>query len=219
MNKTITFTHELYEYLLNHNLDEHPVRRELREHTAELANAELQIAAEQASLIRLLVNLISARKTLEIGVFTGYSALTVALELPEDGTIVACDVNEEWTSVARSYWERAGVADRIDLRIAPARETLDTLIAEGHAEEFDFAFIDADKANYPIYFEQCMTLLRPGGLIAADNTLWSGRIHDKTLTDPDTEAIRQLNREVHQDDRVVSSLVNVGDGMLLAMKK
>lgn len=219
MDKTITFTSELYQYLLEHNLDEHPVQSQLREHTATLASASLQIAAEQAAFMRLLVKLLGARKTLEIGVFTGYSALTVALELPEDGRIIACDINEEWASVAEEFWRRAGVDGKIDLRIAPAIETLDQLIRDGENGTFDFAFIDADKASYPDYYERCLTLLRPGGLVAIDNTLWAGKLVDPALNDPDTQAIRRINREVHRDPRVVSALVNIGDGMLLALKQ
>ncbi len=219
MDKTITFTSELYQYLLDHNLDEHPVQSQLREHTATLESSSLQIAAEQGAFMRLLVRMLRARRTIEIGVFTGYSALTVALELPEDGRIIACDINEEWTSVAREFWRRAGVDGKIDLRIAPALETLDSLIADGEDGTFDFAFIDADKARYPDYYERCMTLLRAGGLIAIDNTLWAGRLVDPALSDPDTEAIRRINREVHEDTRVVSALVNIGDGMLLALKR
>jgi predicted O-methyltransferase YrrM len=218
MNKTITFTSELYQYLLEHNIDEHPVQRELREHTATLEAASLQIAAEQGAFLRLLVTLLRARRTLEVGVFTGYSALTVALALPDDGQIIACDINEEWTSVAAEFWRRAGVDGKIDLRLAPALETLDRLIADGASGSFDFAFIDADKGNYINYYERCLTLLRPGGLIAVDNTLWAGKLVDPSLNDPDTETIRMLNREVHEDPRVVSALVNVGDGMLLAVK-
>ena len=219
MDKTITFTSELYQYLLEHNLDEHPVQLQLREHTATLESSSLQIAAEQAAFMRLLVKMLGARKTLEIGVFTGYSALTVALELPEDGRIIACDINEEWTSIAREFWRRAGVDGKIDLRIAPAIETLDQLIRDGENGSFDFAFIDADKASYPDYYERCLTLLRPGGLIAIDNTLWAGKLVDPTLNDPDTQAIRRINREVFEDSRVISALVNIGDGMLLALKQ
>ncbi len=219
MDKTITFTSELYQYLLEHNLDEHPVQLQLREHTATLESSSLQIAAEQAAFMRLLVKMLGARKTLEIGVFTGYSALTVALELPEDGRIIACDINEEWTSIAREFWRRAGADGKIDLRIAPAIETLDQLIRDGENGSFDFAFIDADKASYPDYYERCLTLLRPGGLIAIDNTLWAGKLVDPTLNDPDTQAIRRINREVFEDSRVISALVNIGDGMLLALKQ
>ncbi|MFW5717477.1 MAG: class I SAM-dependent methyltransferase, partial [Spirochaetota bacterium] len=166
MNKTIPFTPELYQYLLDHNVDETPVQRELRERTATMPEADLQIAPEQAAFLRLLVTLAGAKRTIEVGVFTGYSAMAVALALPEDGRIVACDVNEEWTAIAREYWKKEQIDDRIDLRIAPAVETLDTLIAEGQAGEFDFAFVDADKVSYPVYYERCLELLRPGGLIA-----------------------------------------------------
>lgn len=219
MNKTIAFTDELYDYLLAHNLNETPEQRELRAVTAPMPEAGMQIGAEQAAFMRLLVKLIGAKRTLEIGVFTGYSSMTVALALPEDGRITACDVSETFTSIAREHWEKAGVAHKIHLHIAPGLETLDRLIADGHAGTYDFAFIDADKVNYPHYYERCLTLLRAGGLIAVDNTLWAGKLVDPTHDDPDTEAIRALNRDVHADARVESALVNVGDGMLLAMKK
>lgn len=219
MNKTIAFTDELYDYLLSHNLNETPAQRELREVTAPMPEAGMQIGAEQAAFMRLLVKLVGAKRTLEIGVFTGYSAMTVALGLPEDGRITACDVSETFTSIAREHWKKAGVAHKIDLHIAPGLQTLDRLIADGKAGAYDFAFIDADKVNYPHYYERCLTLLRPGGLIAVDNTLWAGKLVDPTHDDPDTEAIRALNRDVHADPRVESALVNVGDGMLLAMKK
>jgi caffeoyl-CoA O-methyltransferase len=219
MNKTITFTPELYEYLVERNLNETDVQRRLREHTETLPSSELQIAPEQAAFLQVLVALKGARRAIEIGVYTGYSALAVALAMPDDGTVVACDVSEEWTAIAREYWEQAGVADRIDLRLAPALETLDQLTADGGADRFDFAFIDADKVTYPEYYERCLTLLRPGGLIVMDNTLWEGKLTDPSYTDPDTEAIRAINRTVHDDPRVVSSLVNVADGMTLAVKR
>jgi predicted O-methyltransferase YrrM len=219
MNKTITFTPELYEYLVERNLNETDVQRRLREHTETLPSSELQIAPEQAAFLQVLVALKGARRAIEIGVYTGYSALAVALAMPDDGTIVACDVSAEWTAIAREYWEQAGVADRIDLRLAPALETLDQLAADGGANRFDFAFIDADKVTYPEYYERCLTLLRPGGLIVMDNTLWEGKLTDPSYTDPDTEAIRAINRTVHDDPRVVSSLVNVADGMTLAVKR
>jgi predicted O-methyltransferase YrrM len=219
MNKTIDFTPELYEYLLAHNLNEHPVQTELRARTAEMPEAGLQIAAEQAAFMQFLVASIRAERALEVGVFTGYSSLAVALAMPRGGQVVACDISEEYTTVAREFWEKAGVASMIDLRIAPALETLDALVAGGEEGTFDFAFIDADKGNYPVYYERCMDLVRSGGIIAVDNTLWAGRIHEEARPDSDAEAIRSLNRRVYEDKRVVSCLVNVGDGMLLATKK
>ena len=167
----------------------------------------------------LLVELIGARRTLEIGTFTGYSALAVALALPPDGRVVACDINEETAAVARRYWAEAGVADKIDLRLAPAGETLAGLIAEGRAGSFDFAFIDADKQGYDAYYEACLELLRPGGLIAVDNVLWDGAVADPERDDPDTRAIRALNEKIRDDRRVSLSLLPIGDGLTLARKR
>jgi predicted O-methyltransferase YrrM len=179
----------------------------------------MQLAPEQAQLLQLLVRAVGARRTLEIGVFTGYSALAVALALPADGRIVACDVSEEYTAMARRYWQEAGVAAKIDLRIAPATETLDALITSGESGRFDFAFIDADKERYIDYYERALTLVRAGGLIAADNVLRGGKVIDPLVTERDTEGIRVFNRHVHADARVDISLVSVGDGMMLALKK
>jgi caffeoyl-CoA O-methyltransferase len=165
------------------------------------------------------VELIGARRTLEIGTFTGYSALAVALALPPDGRVIACDVSEEWTSVGRRYWEKAGVADKIDLRLGPAVETLQGLLANGQRDRFDFAFIDADKASYDAYYELCLQLVRPGGLIAVDNVLWSGKVADASITDADTEAIRRLNARLAKDERITLSLVPIGDGVTLARRR
>jgi predicted O-methyltransferase YrrM len=166
----------------------------------------------------LLIKLLGAKKTLDIGVFTGYSSLVVALSLPADGKIVACDVSEEYTSIARRYWQAAGVADKIDLHIAPALETLDHLLTVGEGETFDFAFIDADKGNYENYYEQCLKLIRSGGLIAIDNVLWSGKVADPEIQDNQTHKIRVFNRKLHQDSRITISLVPIADGLTLAMK-
>jgi predicted O-methyltransferase YrrM len=178
----------------------------------------MQISPEQGQFMALLVKLIGAKKTLEVGVFTGYSSLVVALALPADGKIVACDVSEEYTSVARRYWQQAGVADKIDLHIAPALETLDKLLTAGEAETFDFAFIDADKSNYDNYYERSLELIRPGGLIAIDNVLWSGKVADTEIQDNQTNKIRALNRKLHEDSRITLSLVPIADGLTLAMK-
>jgi Predicted O-methyltransferase len=167
----------------------------------------------------LLVQLLGATRTLELGVFTGYSALWVALVLPPYGKMVACDVNAEWTAVARRFWEEAGVAHKIDLRLAPARETLDTLLRDGQAGSYDFAFIDADKEAYGDYFERALALLRPGGLIAVDNVLWSGSVAEHNVNDLDTRAIRAFNKKLHHDDRIDLSLVPIGDGLTLARKR
>ena len=198
---------------------ETPVQRRLREETAALPRARMQIGPDQGALLALLVRLIGARRTLEIGTFTGYSALAVASALPADGKLIACDVSEEWTAIARRYWQEAGVSDRIDLRLGPATETLATLLREGAGESFDFAFIDADKSSYDAYYEACLRLVRPGGLIAVDNVLWSGAVVDPARNDPDTAAIRALNQKVRDDARVEMCLLTVGDGVLLARKR
>ncbi len=215
--RTLTLTEDLHGYLLGASLREHPVLRQLREETGGMARAEMQISPEQGQLMALLVRLMGARRVLEVGTFTGYSALVMALALPRDGRIVACDVSQEWTSVARRYWKRAGVEDRIDLRLGPALETLARLEEEGGAGTFDFAFLDADKENLDAYYEAALRLLRPGGLVAVDNALWSGRVADPTVTDVGTEAIRALNAKIHADPRVLPTLLPVGDGLMLAL--
>jgi caffeoyl-CoA O-methyltransferase len=179
----------------------------------------MQISPEQGQFMRLLIQLIGAKKTLEVGVFTGYSSLSVALALPADGKIIACDVSEEFTAIARRYWQEARVAEKIDLRLAPALETLDELLATGQAKTFDFAFIDADKENYDAYYERSLQLIRPGGLIAIDNVLWSGRIADPHIQDESTQAIRALNQKLRNDERVTLSLIPIGDGLTLALKR
>lgn len=209
---------ELYDYILSVSLREPEVLRRLREETAAYEEAQLQIAPEQGQFMALLVKLIGARRTLEVGVFTGYSALWVALALPEDGRVVACDVNAEWTAVAQEYWQEAGVAHRIDLRLAPAVETLRELIDQEQQEAFDFAFIDADKTGYDTYYEYCLELVRPGGLIALDNVLRHGRVVEGGGQDENTVAMRALNRKLHADERVDISLVPIADGLTLARK-
>ena len=218
-NRTITLSDGLYDYLLDVSLREPDVLRRLREETAKIPAAAMQIAPEQGQFMALLVEVMGARNAIEVGTFTGYSSLSVALALPPGGRLVTCDVNEEWTDVARRYWAEAGVADRIDLRLAPALETLDALIAEGEAGTFDFAFIDADKAEYDAYYERILTLLRPGGLVSVDNVLWRGRVLDTAKQDPDTRAIRAFNEKIHADPRVSLSLVPIGDGLTLARKR
>ena len=217
--RALNLDERLYSYLLEHSLREHPVQRELREATRGMKHAGMQIGPEQGQLMALLVRLLDAKRTIEVGVFTGYSALSVALALPAGGRVVACDVNEEWTAMARKYWAKANVADRIELHLAPALQTLDKLIAAGEAGRHDFAFIDADKPNYPGYYERCLVLLRKGGLIAVDNTLWSGAVADPSNNDQDTVAIRAFNDALHADPRVELSMLPVGDGLTLAMKK
>lgn len=216
---TLNLTAAVHEYLIEHSLREHPALRALREETAPLADADMQISREQGQLMALLARLVGARRTLEVGVFTGYSTLCVALALPDDGRIVACDLSEEWTDIARRHWERAGVAHKIDLRLAAAARTLARLLAEGAAGSFDFAFIDADKPNYRVYYEHCLQLVRPGGLIVLDNTLWSGRVADPAQDDANTAAIRAINDALHHDERVDIAMLPVGDGLTLARKR
>jgi predicted O-methyltransferase YrrM len=218
-NKTFCLPEDLYRYVLATSLREPEVLRRLREETARHPMARMQIAPEQGQLMGLLVELMGARRALEIGVFTGYSALCVARALPNDGVLVACDLSEEWTAVARRYWQEAGVAQRIDLRLAPALDSLDALLADGQAGSFDFAFIDADKESYPTYYERCLSLVRLGGLIAVDNTLWNGDVINPEDQSVDTRAIRAFNEMLHQDDRVTLSLVPIGDGLTLARKR
>jgi predicted O-methyltransferase YrrM len=218
-NRTLTLDDRLYRYLLDHSVTEPELLAALRRETAQHPMAQMQIAPEQGQLMALLVQLIGATQALEVGVFTGYSALRVALALPPEGRLVACDVSEEYTAIARRYWEQAGVADKIDLRIGPATDTLAQLISDGATNYFDFAFIDADKSSYPTYYEQALQLVRPGGLIAIDNVLWSGAVADPAVSDRRTQVLRDLNDTIHRDERVVASLVPIADGLTLAMKK
>jgi caffeoyl-CoA O-methyltransferase len=218
-NKTLTLSTPLYDYLLTHSLREAPILTQLRDETAQMPTAAMQIAPEQGQFMALLVQLMGARKTLEIGVFTGYSSLSVALALPSGGRLVACDNNDEWTSIARRYWALAGVLDRVDLRLGPALQTLDRLVAEGQSGSFDFAFIDADKESYLNYYERCLALVRPGGLIAIDNVLWGGRVADAIHDDPETVSIRAFNEFLAIDDRVAISMLPIADGLTLAFKR
>ena len=219
MSRHFSFDEPTYQYLVKTSVRETDVARRLREETQQLPMAQMQIGPDQGQFLQLLVQLIQAKKTLEVGVFTGYSALWVAAALPDEGKIVACDVSEEYTAVARRYWKEAGVDHKIDLRLRPALETLDELLAQGGASTFDFAFIDADKSNYDNYYERALQLIRAGGLIAVDNTIWSGRVADPNESDTDTIAIRKLNEKLHRDERVALSMLTVGDGLTLAMKR
>ncbi len=220
MSKSSTPIDEaLRQYIRDISLREHPVLGDLRRVTAKLEDSNMQIAPEQGQFMAMLTRLMGARRTIEVGVYTGYSALAVALALPDDGRVIACDVSEEWTAIGRQHWQRAGVDERIDLRIAPAVETLDGLIADGQSGSFDFAFIDADKVNYKRYYERCLQLVRPGGLIAIDNVLWDGEVVNPDNTDPETEAIRAMNRYLRDDERVDISLVPIADGLTLARKR
>ncbi|HIM42904.1 MAG TPA: methyltransferase domain-containing protein [Rhodospirillales bacterium] len=218
-SRTIVLNDALYEYLLSVSLREPDVLCRLREETAKMPQHNMQISPEQGQFMALLVELTGARKCLEVGTFTGYSTLSLALALPEDGQIVACDISEEFTSRAKPYWQEAGVAGKIDLRLGPALETLDALIADGESGAFDFAFIDADKVNYQGYFQRALDLIRRGGLILVDNVLWSGAVVDPARDDEDTEAIRAFNKARAGDPRISLSLVPIGDGLTLARKR
>ncbi len=218
-SRSLGLSDTVYRYLLEVSLREPPVLTRLREETARMEHARMQVSPEQGQFMGLLLELMDARRVLEVGTFTGYSSLAMALALPEDGRIVACDVSQAWTAVARRYWAEAGVAHKIELRIAPANDTLDALLAQGQAGRFDFAFVDADKQGYAGYAERCLALLRPGGLMAVDNTLWSGRPADPAQGSVDTQAIRAFNRAMHCDERVTLSLLPVGDGLTLARKR
>jgi predicted O-methyltransferase YrrM len=222
MSRYFPIDERSYRYLLNTSVREPEIARRLRDETQQLENAQMQIGPDQGQFMQLLVQVLRAKKTLEVGVFTGYSALWVALGLPDDGKIIACDISEEYTAVARRYWEQAGVDQKIDLRLGPALQTLDELIkveGAGQAGTFDFAFIDADKTNYENYYERALQLLRVGGLIAIDNTIWSGKVADPNAQDADTVAIRRLNEQLLRDERITLSMLTVGDGLTLAMKR
>jgi caffeoyl-CoA O-methyltransferase len=207
------------DYILNNSVREPDILTRLRVETDAHPMARYQIPPEQGQFFQLLIRMLGARRTLEVGVFTGYSSLSVALALPPDGRIVACDVSEEFTSIARRYWAEAGLAAKIDLRIGPAADTLDGLIKSGLSGTFDFAFIDADKAGYPRYYEQCLALIRSGGVIALDNMLFSGRVIDESDQTEDAVALRKINRLIHRDNRVDAVLLPIADGLTLARKR
>lgn len=217
--ETIQVTEDLYKYLLRVSLREHEVLRRQRDATAGHPLAMLQISPDQGQFLAFLLRVLNARKVIEIGVFMGYGTLWMALNVPEDGKVVACDINKEWTGIARKYWQEAGMAHKIDLRLAPARQTLDALVAGGESGTFDFVFIDADKTGYLYYYERSLDLLRPGGLIAVDNVLWSGRVLDLKDKDPDTIAIREFNEKLTNDQRVDLIMLPIADGVTLARKR
>ncbi len=217
--RTLPLDERLYDYLLSVSLRDTDVDRALRAETDALEHGVMQVAADQAQFMTLLVRLCGARRAIEIGTFTGYSAMAIARGLPPEGRLIACDISREWTDIARRYWEQAGLARRIDLRLAPALDTLNGLIAAGEGGQFDFAFIDADKAGLPGYYEACLTLVRTGGLIAVDNVLWGGRVADPADQGESTRAIRTFNLKLHLDARVDLSLVPTGDGLTLARKR
>ncbi len=211
-------TDAIYEYALSVGMREPDLFCQLREETAELENGEMQIAPEQGPLLAMLVQLLGAKNGIEIGTFTGYSSLWVAGAMPPDGNLICCDVSEEYTNLARKYWEKTGLDGKIDLRVGPALETLDQLLPVWTGL-MDYAFIDADKANYDAYYEACLKLVRTGGLIAIDNTLWDGKVADENVTDADTVAIRELNAKLHSDERISLSFLPFADGLTLALKR
>jgi predicted O-methyltransferase YrrM len=217
--KSVGLDPSLYHYLLSVSLREPEILRQLRLETTELPAARMQIAPDQGQFMAFLVQLLGATKTLDIGVFTGYSALVVALALPEHGRVIACDLDREYTAIAQKYWQQAGVADKIELRLAPAMDTLDALLTTGNQETFDFVFIDADKRNYDNYYERSLRLVRPGGLIVIDNVLWSGRVAEPQERDPRTVAIREFNAKLHTDERIDLSIIPIADGLTLARKR
>jgi caffeoyl-CoA O-methyltransferase len=214
----LTLNDELYRYVLAHSLREHPAQAALREATRSHPQAGMQIAPEQGQLMAMLVHMMGARRTIEIGVFTGYSALAVALALPADGRVLACDISADYPRIGQPFWEQAGVAGKIDLRIAPALQTLDACLAAGEAGRYDFAFIDADKPGYDAYYERCLQLLRPGGLVMIDNTLWSGAVA-RPARDADTRALQALNDKLHGDERIDLCVLPFSDGVTLARRR
>ena len=217
-SEILSYTSNLRQYVWQYGLREHPALKELRTETEKLPSSMMQICPEQGALMGNLIRLISAKRTIEVGTYTGYSAMAVALALPDDGEVLACDVSEEWTSIGKKAWEKAGIAHKINLQLAPASITLDALLAEGKEDSFDFAFIDADKTNYQIYYEQCLKLVRQGGVIVVDNVLWGGAVVDPKREDEDTKAIRKLNQFIATDKRVSPSMIPVGDGLTLSVK-
>jgi caffeoyl-CoA O-methyltransferase len=218
-DRRLIITDDIHRYLVAHSVREPAVLARLRAATEALPEASMQIGPEQGQLMALLAKLIGAKRCIEVGVFTGYSSLAVALALPEDGRIVACDVSEKWTAIARRFWRDAGVEHKIELKLQPAVRTLEQLLAAGEAGRYDFAFVDADKPAYDTYYELLLKLLRPGGLMALDNTLWSGAVANPNEREPNTVALRALNDKLHRDERIDLSLLPVGDGLTLARKR
>ena len=210
---------KLFDYILDTSLRDTPLLKQLRQETAEMPSGVMQISPDQGQFMALLVRLTEARRIIEVGTFTGYSSTVMAQALPDDGILIACDVSEDYAKVARRYWKKAGVADRIELRLGPAAETLEKMLTAGEAGSYDMAFIDADKVNYRTYYERCLELVRAGGLIMIDNVLWAGRPAKPEEDDEDTVAIRELNAAIRDDERVDMSLLSIGDGLTLARKR
>ncbi len=216
---TLALTPSLHSYLINHSVREPEVLTELRRITHQLSDSKMQISAEQGQFMQVLIHLLNAKKTLDVGTFTGYSSLVVALALPDDGQVITFDINEDWTGTAKKFWEKAGVTNKINLKLGNAADSLQTLIDHGEAGTFDFAFIDADKSNYDHYYELALQLVRTGGLIAVDNVLWDGKVADTDIHDQSTQAIRTLNEKIYHDERVSISMLPIGDGLTLALKR
>ena len=217
-SRTLAIDDRIYRYLVDHSIREHPAQAGLREATRSHPHAGMQIGPDQGQFMAMLVKLMGARRTIEIGTFTGYSALAVALALPEDGRVLACDISDEFTRIGRPFWREAGVEHKIDLVLAPAVQTLDARLAAGEDSAYDFAFIDADKVSYDAYYERCLKLVRIGGLVAFDNTLWGGEVA-KTASSPDTAALQALNDKLHRDERIDVSMLTIGDGLTLARRR
>jgi predicted O-methyltransferase YrrM len=218
-NKTIGLSKSVRDYILNVTVNENDSLKSLREETSKLEMGMMQISPEQGQFLSLLVNVMQAKRILEVGVFTGYSSICFAKELPSDGLLVACDTSEEWTNMAKKYWSQLNLSSKIQLQLAPAEQTLNNLISEGNNNSFDMAFIDADKPNYITYYNLCLELIKPGGVILVDNTLWGGSVANNEDTSESTVALRQLNELIAHDDRVRSSLLTIGDGLTIVYKK
>ncbi|GGI81556.1 class I SAM-dependent methyltransferase [Legionella impletisoli] len=217
--KHLNITEALHDYILDKSLREHPVQEALREETAKMPLAIMQISPIQAQFMQLLIRLLNAQRVLELGTFTGYSALSMALALPDNGKLITCDLNEEWTNIAKPYWEEAGQANKIELRLGPALSTMQQLLNEGLAKQFDLIFIDADKTNYMDYYELSLALIRPHGLILIDNVLWHGKVIDESETGGQTREIRRLNDFLKEDERVHISMLPIADGLFLVQPK
>ncbi|HHO59013.1 MAG TPA: SAM-dependent methyltransferase [Thiotrichales bacterium] len=217
-NRTLSIDDRLYDYLCSVSVEESDLLRQLRNETRDVEFSNMQIGPEQGQFMALLVKLMGARQAIEVGTYTGYSSLCIAGALPKDGHLLCCDTSEEWTAIARKYWLLAGLTEKIELQLQPAEQTLQKLLDEGRAGSFDFVFLDADKQTYPVYYEQILQLLRKGGLMAVDNTLWSGSVADPQNNEPGTRAIRRFNDMVKADNRVIKSLVPIGDGLTLIIK-
>lgn len=216
---TLNLSPQVYRYLIDYSVREPEILVELRTETHKLSDSRMQICPEQGQFMALLMEILGAKKTLDIGTFTGYSALAVALALPEDGKVIALDLNEEWTGIAKQFWQKSGVGEKIELKLGPAQDSLQAFIANGEESSFDFAFIDADKANYDKYYEQALKLVRPGGIIAIDNVLWDGKVADPAINDESTRSLRDLNAKLLKDERVTISMLPIGDGLTLARKR